>query len=63
MSPFARKTLPPRILVLVGVVAIVAANFMGDQPTVQAALRIGGGLIALGAVIWFVTVSRAARRG
>jgi hypothetical protein len=62
MSPFAQKALPPRILLAVGVIAIVISNFVADQPTLQAGLRIAGGVTALVGVAWFLAVIRASRR-
>jgi len=62
-SPTYRASLAPRIVVLLGAVAMVASNFVKGDDTLKAVLQLGGGVVALAGLVWFLLVMRRARSG
>lgn len=55
--------IPPasRLLVLAGLAAIVAQNFIHSDPTLNAVLQLGGGALALAGAVWVLFSLRRGR--
>lgn len=62
MSDFVRATLPPRILMLVGVLMIALKVFFGVEFLADPMQTTLGGAVALVGVIWFILAARKARQ-
>lgn len=62
-SPTYRASLAPRLVLLAGAVALFASNFVTSDDTLKAALQLGGGVVALAGLVWFLIVLRRARAG
>lgn len=59
--PSNRIPLAARLLVLAGMAAILAQNFIHDDPTLKAALQMGGGALALVGAVWVLFGLRRGR--
>lgn len=57
-TPVRRPPLAPRLVILAGALLLFAANLFKTDPTLQSALQIGGGLVALGGLVWFLLTLR-----
>jgi hypothetical protein len=58
MTPYARSLLLPRLVILAGIVAILAATLLSVGETTGAILRFGGGLVSMAGLVWFLVTLR-----
>lgn len=59
--PTNRIPLAARLLVLAGMAAIFGQNFIHGDPTLKAALQLGGGALALVGAVWVLFSLRGGR--
>ena len=57
-TPAKRPSLAPRLVIFAGVLLLFVQNLIHNAPEVKAAMQIGGGVVALAGLVWFLLTLR-----